>query len=46
MLDETEDLRQLAEYAESTGVISAEDARASIEAARPFVGRMRQELET
>lgn len=45
VLDEAEDLRALAEYAESTGVISAEDARACIDAARSFVGRMRQELE-
>jgi len=45
-LREAQQLRQLAEYAESAGVISAEDARASIDAAQSFVGRMRQELET
>jgi len=45
MLDETEDLRALAEYAESAGVISAEDARASIDAARSFLERVRRELE-
>jgi hypothetical protein len=45
MLDETEDLRALAEYAESAGVISAGDARASIDAARSFVERVRRDLE-
>jgi len=44
-LREVQQLRQLAEYAESAGVISTEDARASIDAARSFVERVRRELE-